>query len=813
MLKNYLTTTIRNLFRQKLTTVLNIGGLALGLATCLLIAQYIRYEWSYDRFYEGSEQVYRLNTFFKEGLQAERFATTPPPLAEAIREQAPGVEAACRVFHWSDFTMRPDNDFENAFRETNVYAVDEDFFEVFNYGLLAGNPATALKEPASVVLPESAAIRYFGEQAVRSGQVVGRQLRGGKDAGTPWQVTGLMADQPKNSHFQFDFLISASSYPDDLYRNPNLNWNIMHTYLRVQKNTPLAELRASLEHIAEKQALPTMGYDPQTFASEGKQLAFLLQPLTDIHLTSHYQREMHPNGSLLYVRIFGLAGLFILLIACVNYINLYTAQSFRRAKEVGVRKVMGAGRAQLARQFLFESAFSALLASVVALALVEGLRHAVGAFIGIAPFTEPFVKGELVLAGGVLFVAVALLSGAYPAFYLSWFNPAEVLKGRKRIGLKDVGVRNALVAVQFVLSIGLLAGAFVVQQQLALFQHKNLGFDKENVLVIENDREIEEQAEAFKEELRRHSGILNASFSNGIPGLPSYHMRDFRVEGSENALGMNWYQVDDSHLATLHMKVKEGRGFDSEIVTDSFAVLLNEAAARQLGLKDPIGQFVVKNVGMEDEERLQVIGVLKDFNLESLHQPVAPLALQYFKGYVFKDYISIRLAAGNPEAAIGHVEKAWKQFEPGVPIRYSFLDADYDSLYRSEQLLSKAFALFSALALFIAGLGLFGLATYVAEQRTKEIGIRKVLGATVANILQLLSRDFLRLVAIAFLIATPLAWWGMRQWLQGFAYRVELHGWVFVLAGGIAAALALLSVGIQALRAALADPVKALRNE
>ncbi|MCO6479133.1 MAG: FtsX-like permease family protein, partial [Phaeodactylibacter sp.] len=540
---------------------------------------------------------------------------------------------------------------------------------------------------------------------------------------------------------------------------------------------------------------------------------FLPQPLTDIHLTSHYQREMRPNGSLLYVRIFALAGLFILLIACVNYINLYTAQSFRRSKEVGVRKVMGAGRRQLARQFLFEAAFAALLATVLALAMVEGLRYAVNTFVGIAPFAEPFAPGELALTGAALFVVVALLSGAYPAFYLSYFNPAEVLKGKKSIGLRDVGVRNALVAGQFVLSIGLLAGTLVVRQQLSFFQHKKLGFDKENVLVIENDREIDERAEEFKEELRRHAGILNASFSNSIPGLPSYQMRDFRVEGSENSFGMNWYQVDDDHLATLGMKLKEGRGFDSEIASDSFAVLLNEAAVRHLGLENPIGKYLVKNAGENDEERLKVIGVLEDFHLESLHQPVAPLAVQYFKGFVFKDYISVRLAAGNPQAAIDHVEEAWKRFEPGVPLRYYFLDADYDSLYRSERLLGKAFALFSLLALFIAGLGLFGLAAYVAEQRTKEIGIRKVLGATVANIVQLLSGDFLKLVGIAFIIAAPLAWWGMNRWLQGFAYRMELEWWVFVLAGGIAAAIALLAVGVQALKAALGNPVEALRYE
>lgn len=807
---NYLKIAWRSIRRNRLVAAINVGGIALSLAACLVIIQYVRFESSYDTFYPNAGDIYRLNTWYKEGEAETRYATTPPPLAAVVQEEIPEVAAVCRLFYWSDFTMRPDHDLTNVFRETNVYAASGDFFRVFQRGLLAGDTATALRAPQSVVLPVSAAIRYFGADAVRSGNIVGRRLLGGKDAGTPWTVTGLLADQPANSHLAFDFLISDSSYPDDLYRNTNWNWNVMHTYLRLQATNMRAQVAKKLHEVVRRHALPGMGLASGNFAADGNPMTFVLQPLTDIHLDSHLLREMQPNGSRAYVRIFTLVAFLILLIAGVNYVNLFTAQAFQRAREVGVKKIMGASREQLIRQFLVESFLICLVGMVLALALVE-----MGSSMGIGELEyRPYLdRGSLLASSSVLLVAFSLLAGLYPAFFLSVFQPAEAVQGKIGSGVKDVLIRNGLVVLQLVLSIGMLAGTFVVQGQLALIQHKNLGFDKGNVLVIENDREIDERMTEFKEELRRNPDIINASFSNGIPGLSTYQMREFQVEGSETEHAINWYQMDEDHLATLRMEVVSGRGFDPAVSSDSSGILLNEAAVKLLGLDRPIGQLLTKNPGQEDEEHLQVLGVVRDFNFESLRQSVKPLAIQYFKGFVFKDYISIRLAPKAPEEAIAFIEQTWKRFEPDVPIRYHFLDESYDRLYRIDRQLGRVMALFTGLAVFIACLGLFGVITYIVDRRTKEIAIRKVLGASVTQVVRLLSGSFLKLVVFAFSIAAPFAWWITGRWLREFVYRIDLKPGFFILAGIVTALITLLTILIRTIPAAQDNPVEGLRSE
>lgn len=809
--------TWRSLLKNKLTFGLNLLGLAVGMAAFLTIAQYLQFELGYDKFYKNADRIFRVNTFWSIDGEEERFATAPPPLAETIREEIPEAEAVCRVFYWSDFTMRPENDFDNVYRETEVYAVDEDFFKVFDYGLLEGDPETVLSEPASIVLPRSAAVKYFGEKAVESGNIVGRRIMGGKDAGTPWTVTGLMEDQPDNAHLQFEFLVSANSYPDDLYRNQIWSWNVMHTYLKVSEEATVrpdwkSRVEERLDEIVEKYALPFMDQSVAEFQQSGDHMAYLLQPLTDIHLTSNYLREMRPNGNMTYVKVFGLIALLTILIAGINFVNLATAQATRRAREVGVKKVMGASRSLLIRQFLAESMLVSGLAAVLALLFTNTLTGLTGEMLDVG-FLKNFDQTNMWLTATGLWLVVGFLAGIYPAFYLSWFRPAEVLKGDQRAAWSDRAIRNGLVVFQFVLSIGLITASLVIKKQVDLFQEKQLGFNKERVVVIENDREIEERGPAFKEELRRHPDILQASFSNGIPGLNTYMRRDFKKEGEAVSWGIDWYQIDEDHLETLEIELQEGRNFRPGISADSTGLILNEAAVAYLNLEDPVGQVLIKNEGQEDEERLEVIGVVKDFNLESLHYKVKPLAIQYFKGFVFKDYITIRLAAGNPQAAIGHIEKSWKAFEPGVPLRYGFLDARYDQLYKGETRLARVFALFTGLAIFIACLGLFGLITFVVARRTKEIGIRKILGASTQSILQLLTRDFLLLVGLAFLIAAPISWWAMHRWLENFAYRIELQWWMPFLAGAAAGLIALITISLRSWSAARANPVDGLRDE
>lgn len=807
----------RSLLKNKLTFGLNLLGLAVGMAAFLTIAQYLQFELGYDKFYEGADRIFRVNTFWSIDGEEERYATAPPPLAETIREEIPEAEAVCRVFYWSDFTMRPDNDFDNAYRETEVYAVDEDFFKVFDFGLIEGDPETVLSEPASIVLPRSAAVKYFGEKAVQDGNVVGRHIMGGKDAGTPWTVTGLMEDQPANAHLQFEFLVSANSYPDDLYRNQIWSWNVMHTYLKVREEAATrpgwkAQIEKRLDQIVEKYALPFMDQSVTEFQQSGDHMEYLLQPLTDIHLTSNYLREMRPNGNITYVKIFGLIALLTIIIAGINFVNLATAQATRRAREVGVKKVMGASRALLIRQFLTESMLVSGLAAVIALLFTNTLAGLTGEMLD-ADFMNELDQVNLWLTAGGLWLIVGFLAGIYPAFYLSWFRPAEVLKGNQRAAWSDKAIRNGLVVFQFVLSIGLITASLVIKKQVDLFQEKQLGFNKERVVVIENDREIEERGPAFKEELRRHPDILEASFSNGIPGLNTYMRRDFKKEGEEVSWGVDWYQIDEDHLETLEIELVEGRNFRPGTSVDSTGLILNEAAVAYLDLQDPVGQVLLINEGQNDEERLQIIGVVKDFNLESLHHQVKPLAIQYFKGYVFKDYITIRLAAGNPQAAIEHIEKSWDAFEPGVPLRYGFLDARYEQLYKGETRMAGVFALFTGLAIFIACLGLFGLITFVVARRTKEIGIRKILGASTQSILQLLSRDFLLLVGLAFLIAAPISWWAMHRWLENFAYRIELQWWMPLAAGAAAGLIAMITISLRSWSAARANPVEGLRDE
>ncbi|MEL7248466.1 MAG: ABC transporter permease [Bacteroidota bacterium] len=807
---------LRYLRKNRLTTSLNVLGLAVGMATFLLIQEYVNFERSYDQFYQDSEQVFRLNTLWGFEGEEERYATTPPPLAEVVRQQIPEVEAIVRVFYWSDFTLRPDNNHDLVFRETKAYAADEDFFKVLDYGLIDGDPATALKEPASVVLPKSAAIRYFGEEAFKKGDIVGRQLLGGKDASTPWNVTGVMEDQPENSHLQFEMVVSASSYPEDLYRNQVWTWNVMQTYLRTSANggAEREQLQAKLKNIAEEYTLSKMSFaeaNPEQLATVD--FDYPLQPITDIHLTSNYLREMRPNGNATYVKLFMWAAYLVLFMAIINFINLATAQATRRAAETGVRKILGATYGSLIRQHLAESVVTGLLAGGVALGFVLAWNGIAAEWLGrnadLSVYWQPLFLLQLV----ALSLFTGLLAGAYPAFYLSRFASTDVLRGRQLKLISDRTLRNGLVVFQLGLSMVLIAGSWTIYQQVNYFQSKELGFGKSNLLVIENDREIDERKDAFKAELESHPGISAAGFSNGLPGQASYQMRDFRAEGLDDGTGINWILADDSFLPTLDVEMVDGRNFQARSSRDSMGIILNESAVRLLELENPVGHMIVKNEGRDDEERLQVIGVVQDFHLQSLHQEIQPLAFCFFQGFVFKDYISVRLTGEDVNSAIAHVEQRWEQFEPGVPLRYSFLDESYNQLFASEVQLGRLFQVFTGLAMLIAGLGLFGLVSLLLAERVREIGIRKVLGASLTQIVLLLSRQFIWLILIAFVIAVPLVWYSSTQWLQNFAYPIDFGPGPLLIAILGILALGLFTVGLRALRAATANPVESLRNE
>ncbi len=813
LLLNNLKTTFRSLKKHRMSAVINIAGLALGMAACLIITFYVQEEMSYDTFYKDADRVYRLNTRWKQVEADEKFATSPPPLAPALAELSPDVEAFVRLSKLSDFTMRPDHDFDRPYRETNVWMVDKDFIKVLDNGVLAGDPQTMLSQPRSVVMPRKTAIRYFGQEAFEAGNVVGRQLGGGGDGGTKWQVTGVIEDQPEQSHLQFDMLLSKFSENgpgEDIW-----GWLAFYSYVKLRDNTPetIQRVEEQLEYIVANYAVQDAGMSLEQLRESGMDIEYTLQPVKDIHLKSALLREMAPNGSLTYVRSMIIVAVFIILLACVNFVNLTTAKSTLRAKEIGVRKVLGSERSQLIAKFLTESLVMTFISLLIALGLVEFFTNVIRTGfdweISTAFLREPLVL--LTVLGVTAFIG--LLAGLYPAIYLTGFQPVNVLKGKSPKGKGEKGIRNGLVVSQFVISIGLIIATLIINQQVDFIQQKDLGFEKENVLVIQNDREIDDRREEFKTFLRPNSHIIEAGFSTGIPGLPQYMRRDFNVEGREGNMGINWFQADDSFLATMDIAIKLGRDFNKAIASDSSGLLLNESAVKELGLEDPIGTYITINKGRNDEHRVQVIGVVEDFNLQSFDRKIGALAIEYLSGYDFKDYITIRLAPGNLKEAISTVEAAWKEFEPNVPLVYSFLDSDFDRLFKSEQRLSKVFNAFTGMAIFIACLGLFGLAAYTNEQRTREISIRKVLGASIGSLLRLLYQSYFRLILISFVIAGLVAYSFAQQWLSNFVYRTQIDYKPFVLALLGTVLIAAVTVVYQSLKTVLRNPVDTLKNE
>lgn len=813
----HIKTILRRLLKDRYYTTINVVGLGVGMAAFLMIINYVRYEQSFDTFFRETDEIFRVTTLWSFDGDQEHYAATPPPLRDAIAADIPEVEAVVRIFQWSDFTMRPDDDHENVFRETNVLAVDSDYFKVFDYGLLTGDAETVLKEPRSVVLPRSVAVKYFGEEAVADGNIVGRKLLGGKDAGTVWEVTGMMEDMPANAHFDFEFLISANSYPDDLYRNQVWAWNRMHTYLRTSAKTSaqLAALQTKLRKIADDNTRPNMPFaesEPERLASVN--FDYPLQALTDIHLHSDLLRELRPNGNIAYVNTFMIVALLVIGMAIVNFVNLATAQVTKAAANTGVHKILGANYRQLVGQHLLGSLIVCTIAGALAVVFALGMQSSLSKWLGDSGLSKMALNTQFGLTLLGLVLGTALLAGSYPAISLSRFKPLAALQGRQLQRFSDRYLRNGLVVLQLALSIMLIAGGLVVYQQVNYFQEKELGFAKNNLLIIENDREIEERKDVFKQELLQHPGVVSAGFSNALPGQSQYQMRNFRMEGNDFATGLFWCRADDTFLPTLDIEVLSGENFRTLSSRDSNGVILNEAAVSWLRLEeDPIGKTLIKNEGEDDEERLTVLGVVKDFHLQSPHQEIKPLAITFFQDFVFKDYVAVRLGEEDIRGALAHIKETWKAFEPDVPMQYSFLDENYDQLFRSEVQLGKVFGLFAGLAAFIAAIGLLGLITLALTERVREIGIRKVLGASVGQVISLFSKQFIMMVGIAFLIAAPLIWYAAQTWLTDFAYRIDLSPWPILLAGLFTLGLALLTVGLQSARAGMANPVDVLRKE
>jgi putative ABC transport system permease protein len=802
MLKNYLKLTFRNLLKHKVFSLINITGLAIGIACSILIIFFVTFELSYDKFHHKAGRIYRLAV---KGLVSNTKINSTYSSAITFKmlfQDFPEIEQGVKFLNFRNIIVNTD---EKVFHESDVFAVDANFFDVFSFPLIKGSPGTVLSRPNSVVITKEIASKYFGKNNAM-GKILKIELPDNRGT-VDFEITGVSENVPGNSHFHYNFLISLVSFPD-LINNPFWSANNFISYIVLKEGSSRKELEAKFPGFTRKY----MGGDRfDKWVAKGNFWEYYLQPLTEIHLHSDLSGEFEPNGNAAYVYICLLIAIFILLIACINFMNLTTAKSAGRAKEVGLRKVVGSSRSNLVKQFLGESIIVSFIALTLAIVIVECLlplySHFIGRQLGIHYFDNFIVIPSLI----ALALLVGLLSGSYPAFFLSAFRPASVLKGKLKEGIKSSWLRNILVIFQYSISIILIIGTTVVYKQLIFIQNERLGFDKEHVIVIKNPQALSGNISAFKEKLLQYSGVQHVSISHRVPGK-TFNNIGFGVEGVEETFLLNLCCCDPEFKDVMKLKMARGRFFSRDYPTDSSAIILNEAALKVLGWDQPI------NKKLDDgnpQGIFHVIGVVKDFHYESMHQKVRPMGFLFLNGtYKWQaNYISVRVNPGNISQTIQLIENTWDSFSPKLPLEYSFLDEDYDRLYKNEQQTHQLFIIFSFLAIFIACLGLLGLASFMAEQRTKEIGIRKALGATVNHITVMLSKDFTKWVLVANLVAWPAAYLAMHEWLQDFAYRIKISWWMFVFAGMLAFIIALVTVSFQVFKAARKNPVESLQYE
>ena len=807
MFKNYFKTAFRNLVKSKFYSFINIIGLAVGIATCLLILLYVTDELSFDRYNVNANRIYRVNNEIKFGDNHFDLALAPAIMGPTMVKEFPQVEQYTRIKSYGSFLVRKGD--ENI-REDKVAYGDSTLFNVFTLPMIDGDPKTALKEPHSLVITESIAKKYFN-----STDVVGKALLI-NDTGN-YKITGVIKDIPKQSHFNFDFFVDASENPDS--RNDNWlseNWN---TYILLNKNANVKKLEPELNEMMDRYVGPELqgvaNLTLDQFKKSGGYVRASLTPLTAIHLHSNKTGELEANGNIEFVYIFSAIALFILLIACVNFMNLSTARSSNRAKEVGVRKVLGSLRKSLVLQFLSESVLISFISLVIAVLIAWIMLPYFNELSGKSILADKLFQPSMLLYLVLLMLTVGLLAGSYPAFYLSAFKPIDVLKSKLSAGFKRSWLRNGLVVFQFFISIILIIGTVVIYNQLNYIRTKDIGFNRKEVLVINNTDALGSQAVTFRNELSQISGVQNATMTGYLP--TDYNRSNYTFFTSpaidpKSAISLQVWDVDENYIPTLDMKMIAGRNFSRQFPTDSTAIIINEAAANFLGGKDLLHKklYEIKDLKTKQLDVSHIIGVVKNFNFSSLRDVITPLALRFRSD---NSNISVRINAADVPSVMAMIKSKWKTMAPEQPFDYSFMDEQFNRLYTIEQKTGQIIITFALLAILIASLGLFGLVTYAAEQRTKEIGIRKVLGANVANIVLMIARDFLKLVIIASIIAFPVAWWAMNKWLQDFAYRVNLSWWIFFAAGLLAVVIALATITFQAIKAAIANPVKSLRTE
>lgn len=797
---------LRFMARQKGFSIINISGLTIGITCSLLILLYIQDELSYDKFHPDAARTYRLG--FKGKLEGRQFvsAQTGTPVAKALQKEIPEVESTLRLASWATFPVHYE---DKAFTEDKLLLADSNFFRFFNFRLIEGNPDSVLNGQRKLVITESAAKRYFGYKGPGDRSPIGKSLMLAQ--GYAVKVSGIAADPPVNSHFHFSMILSLISW--DEASTGNWITGRVITYFKLRPDADIKNVTSRFDLIIEKNVSHELEqFNHITlaeFKSQGNDLQFFEQPITSIHLKSKLSDEIEPNGDIQYIYIFGSVVLLITVLACINFMNLSTARSASRAKEVGVRKSVGAQTGKLVMQFLLESYFYIIIAVLFSLFLVAVMLPFFNLFTYKHLSIVVLFKPQYILGGLIFTFVVGLLAGSYPAFYLTHFNPVEVLKGKLRAKLRSYGIRNFLVVFQFIISTVLIIATLIVYQQLRYMQTANAGFDKGNIINLLHTKNLGDKGPAFKQELMKYPEISSASYANRLP--PNVEWQSvFRQVDSVKEYFMAVYEMDADHLVTMRYAMSKGRFFSSQMPSDTNAIILNETAAKKLGIKDFRGQKIVTNYDHDGRER-ELIGIIKDFNFQSFREPVQALAV--VMGPEPNWEMAIRLTKGDTEDKLALVRSFWKKYVPEAPFEYTFLDKNFEAKHRAEEKLGIVSALFSALVIFIACLGLFGLATFTAEQRTKEIGIRKVMGASENDIIVMINKDFLRPVMIANLIAWPLAGWLMYLWLEQFAFRIPFPWTVFVFAALISLIVALVSISFQASKAARGNPVKSLRNE
>jgi putative ABC transport system permease protein len=805
MIKNHIKIAFRSLFRNKTFSLINMAGLAIGIATCLLILLFVQNELSYDRFNEKAGRIVRV--VFRGSIQGEKMkeGNVMPPVAQTLQKDYPEVQAATRL-RLAGFPRISIG--EKTFKDNAFAYVDSNFFQVFTLPFIKGDPKNALLDPNSIVISETVAKKYFGSE-----DPVGRTLHF-KDINADLKIAGVMRDIPANSHFHFDIFGSMGRLPES--RNPSWMTSEYYTYLVLPEGYDYKKLQAKMVGIMEKYAgsevEKAFGMPYAQFLKKGNELGLFLQPLTDIHLHSDFNMEIEGGSDIRYVYIFSAVAIFMLFIACINFMNLSTAGASKRAREVGIRKVMGSLRIQLVKQFLLESLLITTAGLLIAIALVYWVlpffNHLAGKNLSLNLLGNSWLVPALLIFG----LITGFLAGCYPAFYLSSFNPVTVLKGKFSSNRKSIRLRSGLVVFQFLISIVLIVATTVVYKQLAFIQNEKLGYDKNQVLIVEESYWLGNNQDAYKQKLLADPRVISVSSSGYLPAGYSYN-NNFMVypeNKTDQLVKTLRYDVDYTYIPTLGMEMAAGRNFSKDFGTDSLGMIINEEAAKAFGWgANALGHRVTRPDNDGLKTTFHVIGIVRDFHFKSMHETISPLIMVLGRDY---ENIIVKTKTRDISGLLATMKNQWGALAD-MPFTYSFLDERFASTYNAEQKLGSILGIFAGLTIFVACLGLFGLATFTAEQRIKEIGIRKVLGATVSGIVVLLSKDFLKLVLIAFLIATPLAWYLMNLWLQDFAYKMNISAWIFVMAALLAVAITLLTVSFRAIRAAVANPVDSLRNE